>query len=1119
MAITIGITADPSILIEDEGSATTITFNVEGEIPDDGVVITLDNDIPFALGDFNILIPPPEVTGGQIIRGNADNSGFDFRILDNTATIILPIFDDDDLPPNDPNFNRNNDIGVEETTFFLVENDAYSIDANASQITLNLADTASQLNSPPVADNDDYTTPFETVLTVNLTEGIISNDIDDDGDELTATLITEPSNGSLTFNPDGTFNYTPNLDFTGSDSFTYQVNDGTDNSNIATVNLTVGEAPNIPPVATDDNYTTPFETVLTVNLTEGIISNDIDDDGDELTATLITEPSNGSLTFNLDGTFNYTPNLDFTGSDSFTYQVNDGTDNSNIATVNLTVEEPPNIPPNIPTVSLTATPETLIETESTELTFNFELSEPPAQEGITVILESNTPQGFTQFDLSNVNSSGIGNINDVSPNEDFFAFAITILEQNASISLPIFQDVLDEEEQVISFQLVESENYNLAEDYTPISITFIDENPDDSGENPDEDIDENPDDSGENPDEDIDENPDDSGENPDEDIDENPDDSGENPDEDIDENPDDLGENPDEDIDENPDDSGENPDEDIDETPDDSTNQPPVLTTPISDQAGLQQLGFSLNISQNFSDPENDLITYSVTGLPANLDFDSNSGLIVGIPTQPGQFNVTVTASDSQANQIQDSFELLISPFVVPQLPPIPESFSPEPELEAEPEPEPIIPIEIELPTPELNSEINSEIFGDLEDNELIGTEENDALFGNQGNDSILGLEKDDNLFGGEDDDRIIGGLGNDVIFGEKGNDSLFGDDPSSGNSQRRDFIIGGEGDDLIFGNQDEDTLIGEEGNDSFYGGKGDDLIFGGEGDDFLSGDAGNDTLIGGLGRDKFMLSTGQGTDTIVGFEAGTDSFELAGELTFDQLRTTQQNGLTQIRLLDTDEILAVLDVEANKLDISPLENEENPNPENDNDDQDEPNDDNNNQPPENPSDNGNLPDNPEPEDELIQVSFSASPNTLIETEGTRLNFEFSLNQPPPEDGLRVFVDSDLPRSLTQLDLTELSYTGGESFPTGDFDFTGFAFTITEQTASISVPIFDDSSLPPEESEEGAVPVTYRLLTRNGISSQDLAEVEASQSISEYLIDPSLNSSTIIFADSPESLV
>ncbi|MEB3278826.1 MAG: Ig-like domain-containing protein, partial [Lyngbya sp.] len=247
MAITIGITADPSILIEDEGTATTITFNVEGEIPDDGVVITLDNDTPFALGDFNVLIPPPQVTGGQIIRGNDDNSGLDFKILDNTATIILPIFDDDDLSPDDPSFNRNNDIGVEETTFFLVDNEAYSIDPNASQFTLTLADIATQLNTPPVANNDNFSTSFETVLTVNQANGILSNDSDENGDKLTASLVDEPESGSLTFNSDGTFSYTPNPEFSGSDSFTYQVNDGTDNSNIATVNLTVEEPPNLPP--------------------------------------------------------------------------------------------------------------------------------------------------------------------------------------------------------------------------------------------------------------------------------------------------------------------------------------------------------------------------------------------------------------------------------------------------------------------------------------------------------------------------------------------------------------------------------------------------------------------------------------------------------------------------------------------------------------------------------------------------------------------------------------------------------------------------------------------------------------------------------------------------------
>ncbi|MGB7428425.1 MAG: putative Ig domain-containing protein, partial [Microcoleaceae cyanobacterium] len=566
--------------------------------------------------------------------------------------------------------------------------------------------------------------------------------------------------------------------------------------------------------------------------------------------------------------------------------------------------------------------------------------------------------------------------------------------------------------------------------------------------------------------------------------------------------------------------------------PNQPTNQPPILTTPILDKTVLEQIGFSLDINQSFSDPEDEALTYSITGLPTNLNFDSDTGSIVGIPTQTGEFNITVTASDPEDNQIQDNFELQILPFVATQIPADFPPPLPEAETEPETEAEPIIPIEIEQPTPELNTEIDSQIFGDSEDNELIGNEKNNAIFGYIGNDTILGLEGNENLFGGKDNDLMIGGIGNDVIFGDIGNDSLFGDDDNNGNSQRQDFLIGGLGDDLLSGNQEQDTLTGGEGNDSFYGGQGDDLIFGEDGDDFLSGDAGNDTLIGGEGRDRIFLSINQGTDTIVGFEPEIDSFELAEGLTLDQLRTTQQNGLTQIRLADTEEILAVLDTPANQLDILPLENTENPDPDNDEDedeeqpidnDNDNDEDDNNDedeQPIDNPPENDNPPETPEPpEDDLIQVSFSASPDTLLETEETSLNFEFSLDAPPPEDGLRVYVDSDFPQSLTQLDLSNLTSSGGDGFPTGDFDFTGFAFTITAQNASISVPIFDDSSLPPEESEEGAIPITYQLITRDAIGSQDLGEVERRQNISDYLIDPSLNSSTIIFADNPESLI
>jgi hypothetical protein len=139
----------------------------------------------------------------------------------------------------------------------------------------------------------------------------------------------------LALNADGSFIYTPNANFNGSDSFTYHANDGLADSNIATVTITVN-AVNDAPVANNDAYTTDEDTVLTV-LAPGVLGNDTDADGDPLTAALVSSTSNGTLALNADGSFDYTPNAGFNGSDSFTYHANDGTVDSNIATVNITV--------------------------------------------------------------------------------------------------------------------------------------------------------------------------------------------------------------------------------------------------------------------------------------------------------------------------------------------------------------------------------------------------------------------------------------------------------------------------------------------------------------------------------------------------------------------------------------------------------------------------------------------------------------------------------------------------------------------------------------------------------------------------------------------------------------
>jgi VCBS repeat-containing protein len=112
-------------------------------------------------------------------------------------------------------------------------------------------------------------------------------------------------------------------------------NDGQADSNVATVTITVN-AINDAPVAVDDAYTTDEDTTLNVPA-PGVLSNDSDVDDDLLTAALDGGPTNGTLTLNSDGSFTYVPDPGFIGADSFTYRANDGTADSNVATVSLTV--------------------------------------------------------------------------------------------------------------------------------------------------------------------------------------------------------------------------------------------------------------------------------------------------------------------------------------------------------------------------------------------------------------------------------------------------------------------------------------------------------------------------------------------------------------------------------------------------------------------------------------------------------------------------------------------------------------------------------------------------------------------------------------------------------------
>ncbi len=188
--------------------------------------------------------------------------------------------------------------------------------------------TPADPNNVPAAADDGYSIAEDGVLNV-VAPGVLANDTDADSDPLSANPVTGPTNGTLLLFSDGSFDYTPDPDFFGVDSFTYQANDGTADSNAATVSITV-TAVNDVPVADVQSVNTDEDASLAITLTGS------DVDGDSLTYSVVTGPTNGSLSGTAPN-LTYTPNANFHGSDSLTFKVNDGTIDSALATISIAV--------------------------------------------------------------------------------------------------------------------------------------------------------------------------------------------------------------------------------------------------------------------------------------------------------------------------------------------------------------------------------------------------------------------------------------------------------------------------------------------------------------------------------------------------------------------------------------------------------------------------------------------------------------------------------------------------------------------------------------------------------------------------------------------------------------
>ncbi len=170
------------------------------------------------------------------------------------------------------------------------------------------------VNDAPTALDDSFAIQVDITLSSNVS----SNDSDPDGDQLTFTLLDDVTNGTLTFNPDGSFDYAGDPGYLGDDSFTYIACDPLNLCDTATVYIEVTNF-NGDPVAVQDNVTGDEDTIISGDAS----TNDSDPDGDPLTYTVTSGPSNGTVNMLPDGSFTYTPDPNFNGIDTIYYQVCD----------------------------------------------------------------------------------------------------------------------------------------------------------------------------------------------------------------------------------------------------------------------------------------------------------------------------------------------------------------------------------------------------------------------------------------------------------------------------------------------------------------------------------------------------------------------------------------------------------------------------------------------------------------------------------------------------------------------------------------------------------------------------------------------------------------------------
>jgi Ca2+-binding RTX toxin-like protein len=252
--------------------------------------------------------------GTEIVVSRSTDSGATFTAISELRNIDDIFINGSSAAPSAPGF------GV------TISGDFSATDLDSSTITIVGTSGNDTINVADFTDGDDSDGLQHIVFVSNGGEDTITGARPEDLVDVTGRTVV--SNEDL-----GGGSYKVTFDDGSSITFSNGTPSFVENAGEA------GQQPvNLPAAVMADAYSVDEDGVLSVDAASGVLSNDSDIEGDDLTATVATGPAHGSLTLNSDGSFVYTPDADYNGADSFTYTVNDGTSTTAPVTVDLTVD-------------------------------------------------------------------------------------------------------------------------------------------------------------------------------------------------------------------------------------------------------------------------------------------------------------------------------------------------------------------------------------------------------------------------------------------------------------------------------------------------------------------------------------------------------------------------------------------------------------------------------------------------------------------------------------------------------------------------------------------------------------------------------------------------------------